>query len=92
MAVAVNELATNALEHAFAGRERGELVISFSRGSMFHTVTVADDGVGFDPAAPRGQSLGLRIVEATVRDRLQGQLRVSSGGGGSRFSFDLKTE
>ena len=92
LSLVVNELITNALEHAFPMREQGNIQVQFSPGSLFHTVTVTDDGCGFDPASPRQGSLGLNIVDATVRDRLHGHLRVHSGPEGSRISFDLKTE
>ena len=92
VSLVVNELITNALEHAFPERERGHITVSFCAGALFHTVTVADDGCGFDPSAPRSGSLGLNIVEATVRVRLRGHLAMISDAGGSRATFDFKTE
>ncbi len=92
VSLVVNELITNALEHAFEGRESGSIYVSFCPGQLFHTVTVADDGCGFDPGVSREGSLGLNIVAATVRDRLHGQLSIHSDAGGSRVSFDFKTE
>lgn len=92
LSIVVNELITNALEHAFENRDKGEIVVSFCAGSMFHTVTVSDNGIGFDVLAPWEKSFGMRIVDATVRDRLHGQLSISSGAGGTRFSFDIKIE
>ena len=91
VALVVNELVTNALEHAFPARGEGHITISFAPGALFHTVAVSDDGCGFDVSAPRA-SLGLNIVEATVKDRLHGQLVIHSGGSGTRASFDFKTE
>lgn len=92
VSLVVNELITNALEHAFEGREQGNIRVTFSPGQLFHTVTVADDGIGFDLGALRTGSLGLNIVEATVRDKLHGQLKIHTDTGGSRVSFDFKTE
>lgn len=91
VALVVNELVTNALEHAFTGRSEGSITISFAPGALFHTVSVADDGTGFDVSAPR-KSLGLNIVEATVKDRLHGNLTIHSDSTGTRVSFDFKTE
>lgn len=91
VALVVNELVTNAMEHAFEGREAGHITVSFAPGTLFHTVAVHDDGCGFDVAAPR-RSLGLRIVEATVRDRLHGKLTIHSDERGTRAAFDFKTE
>ena len=91
-ALVVNELVTNALEHGFPGRETGRVEISFCPGALFHTVTVADNGVGFDGTTPAPGHLGLRIVEATVRDKLRGQLHIQSGPSGARVSFEIKTD
>ena len=92
VSLVVNELITNALEHAFEDRDTGRIQVSFLAGSLFHTVTVADNGCGFDVTAPRTGSLGLNIVDATVRDRLRGHMTVYSSSNGTRVSFDFKTE
>lgn len=92
VSLVVNELITNALEHAFPEREEGTIQVWCSAGQLFHTITVSDDGCGFDPSVPRNGSLGLNIVSATVRDRLRGKLRFHSDERGSRISFDFKTE
>lgn len=92
VALVVNELITNALEHAFQGRNRGKISVSFCKGTLFHTVTVCDDGIGFPADAPREGRLGLRIVESTVRDKLRGKLSIHSDANGTRISFDIKNE
>ncbi len=80
----LNELVTNALKYAFAGRDRGEISVSFTKAGNACTLTVKDDGVGFpagfDPL--NSDTLGLKIVEV-----LAGQLD-----GSVRFSFDAGTE
>ena len=91
VSLVVNELVTNALKHAFSGREEGTVQISFRSGSLFDTVTVADDGVGFDPSEMRKGSLGMRLVESIVQDKLHGKLKVYSGSWGSKVFFDFKT-
>lgn len=92
IALVVNELITNALEHAFAGRSSGRISVSFVSGGLFHIVTVSDDGVGFQPDSLPGDRMGLRIVDSTVRGKLQGKLRVHSDEGGTRVSFDVRNE
>ena len=92
VSLVVNELITNALGHAFEGRQSGCVSVTFNAGQLCHSVTVSDDGNGFDPARLRKGSLGLNLVEATVHDRLHGQLKIHSEAGGSRVSFDIKTE
>jgi signal transduction protein with GAF and PtsI domain len=77
LALVVNELLQNALEHAFVGRERGTVRISLGRGPQEVVVEVTDDGVGLP--ADRPPSLGLEIVEALVHDDLHGELEFLRG-------------
>ena len=90
VSLVLTELLTNALEHAFEGRERGQVTVSLRAGTLRHTVTVADDGVGFAPQEQSGPRMGLHIVSATVRDKLDGNLRIRSDGSGTRVSFDFR--
>ncbi len=65
VALIATEVISNALEHAFAGRERGTISIDLTRAGDMISLTVEDDGPGlvpgFDLATTR--SLGLRIVK-----------------------------
>lgn len=92
IALVANELITNALEHAFVGRECGEIKISLIAGKLINTILVSDNGCGYISSDCIGSSLGLKIVESTVRDKLHGHLRISSDSSGTRVSFDFKTE
>lgn len=87
VSLAITELVTNAIQHAFEGRDSGRIVVSTCPGVRFHTVTVADNGVGFDPG--RREGLGLRIVRAIVQDKLNGQLHATSDTSGATVSFDF---
>ena len=53
----VNELLTNALKHAFRGRDGGTITLHSVVDGNGCRVMVADDGVG-SPQARRGQSAG----------------------------------
>ena len=92
VALAANELITNALQHAFEGRDSGEIRISLIAGKLINTVLITDNGCGYSPSECSGSSFGLKIVESTVRDKLRGHLRISSDSTGTRVSFDFKTE
>ena len=92
VSLVITELVSNAFFHAFANRARGRVEVSFCKGALFHTVTVSDDGTGFDLAGERKNSLGLQIVQATVQDKLRGKLHINSGSQGTKVSFDLKSE
>ena len=92
VALVVSELITNALEHAFPGRREGTVTVLVRAGSLTHSITVEDDGVGFSPEKTRAGSLGMGIVRATVEDKLQGSLQISSGPEGTRVMFDFKSD
>ncbi len=91
VALVITELVMNALRHAFHTRAEGNIIISVCAGKLFHTITVTDNGTGFDLEASPGDSLGLRIVRATVQDKLKGKLRLSSGAQGTKVSFDFRS-
>ena len=90
VSMVVSELITNALEHAFPDREGGTVRILVQAGQLTHSISVMDDGVGFDPAKVREGSLGMGIVRATVEDKLHGALQVSTGSGGTQVMFEFK--
>jgi two-component system, sensor histidine kinase PdtaS len=85
LALVLNELAHNAVEHGFQGRD-GTLIVRPSREDGHLVVTVEDDGsglpVGFDGAT--SARLGLQIARTLVAD-LGGQVELGSReGGGTR--------
>jgi len=89
LAMVLNELLLNAVEHGFAGREdsreTGEVVISAHRFRRQLHVTVADNGRGL----PEGFSLdsadrlGLQIVRSLAQGELRGtiEMRPRASGG-----------
>ena len=89
VALVVNELLTNSLKYAFKEGESGTIRISVLKGTQFHTITVKDDGCGFDPSEVSPDSLGLELIRNTVKERLGGILHVFSDESGTRVSFDF---
>ena len=71
----VQEALTNCIRHARASR----IAVDVNRHADGFTVTVADNGVGFD-VAQRGNGLGLRGIEERVRE-LHGVLTIKSAPG-----------
>lgn len=82
----LNELVTNAIKHAFPGRDAGRIAIAARREGRQVEVRVTDDGVGlpegFDPAG--GATLGMQLVGSLVA-QLGGRLEVASGPAGASF-------
>ena len=83
LALAVNELIQNAVEHAFVGRNQGAIVIKLTQDQEYLSIEITDDGIGFPAdyngrgAAP-ARSLGLQIVETLVKEDLKGELMLSN--------------
>jgi two-component system, sensor histidine kinase PdtaS len=79
LALVVNELLQNALEHAFVGRSQGQVDITLQRLPGELLIEVRDDGVGLPPGL--GLQLGLEIVESLVREDLRGDWYMAADGG-----------
>ncbi len=91
----LNELLSNALNHAFPNGRGGEIRVSLKQRERSIRLGVEDNGVGLlEPYSRSGEaaSLGLNIVEVLTR-QLGGSLDVTSGPG-TRFvlKFAQKNE
>lgn len=64
VAVVVNELVTNCVKHAFAGRENGNITVVLERGSSCSLILVEDDGVGYQPEKKAG--FGIELVRLSA--------------------------
>jgi len=83
LALVVNELLQNAMEHAFPGRSAGRVVVLLTLGGEALRVDVRDDGVGLPEGFSPGRSadLGLEIVHTLVQDDLKGRIAFTNAGG-----------
>jgi two-component sensor histidine kinase len=83
LALVVNELLQNAIEHAFKGRADGRIEIRFRQHDGGLMLEVQDDGAGlppgFEPTA--GNDLGLKIIHTLVTEDLGGTIAFHDGGG-----------
>ncbi|MBH0229725.1 sensor histidine kinase [Halobacillus yeomjeoni] len=75
IALIINELIQNCIDHAFIGENGGFILVSFQQKEGLMEVTVKDDGIGFDEECP--PSLGLDIVKRMVEHDLCGQFQIS---------------
>ncbi|HEY2446785.1 MAG TPA: ATP-binding protein [Rhizomicrobium sp.] len=75
----VNELLTNALKHAFVGRDAGTITLHNLADDKLCRVVVADDGIGFPPGLewPRHGKLGALIVQS-LRENAKADLHFES--------------
>ncbi|HEV7167875.1 MAG TPA: histidine kinase N-terminal domain-containing protein [Micrococcaceae bacterium] len=93
LALVINELVTNAVEHGLQDREGTVWLLArrsiSDSGEEILRVTVADDGVGLpDGAYPEG--LGLQIVRTLVNSELGGNIKWSRReGGGTAVEVEM---
>ncbi len=75
----VNELMTNALKHAFAGRDNGTITLSSLVDGTGCRVIVSDNGVGLPDGViwPRPGKLGAVIVQS-LKQNARAQMKVHS--------------
>lgn len=86
--IIINELVTNAIKHAFAGRNSGQIEIALQgTNESFIDLSVYDDGVElpYDFSISNSNSLGLNLIRV-LTDQISGtfQIKVSNG---KRFSI-----
>ncbi|MGH2505519.1 MAG: histidine kinase dimerization/phosphoacceptor domain -containing protein, partial [Ktedonobacterales bacterium] len=74
MAIVLNELISNSIEHGFAQRSGGEIRISGARQGEHIIVRVADDGEGLpaDFSLETAEGLGLQLIRALAGSDLRG--------------------
>jgi two-component sensor histidine kinase len=85
----VNEVMTNALKYAFAGRKTGTVTLHSLLHKDGYRVTVADDGVGLPPGVewPKPGGLGVLILD-TLRENAKATVEVHSAPGrGTRVTI-----
>lgn len=77
----VNELVSNAYKHAFPGGRSGSVSIDVRPQDESHVIIqVKDDGVGMPSDARNTRGVGLRLVDALVR-QLRGTIEWKTEGG-----------
>jgi two-component sensor histidine kinase len=80
VAMVVNELVLNALEHGLAGHSKGQIEILLAEEGNMVQMVIRNSGNSlppdFDPR--QSQSLGLQIVQTLVQDDLKGELQITS--------------
>jgi len=93
LAVVLNELLQNAVDHAFPASDgevgEGNVRVFLGRDEGELAVDVVDDGVGlFDGfSLEESKGLGLSIVQALVTGELGGSIELVSNGDGTRASL-----
>jgi two-component sensor histidine kinase len=92
LSLATSELVQNAVEHAFAGRASGRVLVQLEAGPSESAVIVQDDGVGNTRAQAPTKGLGLQIVETLVCDDLKGRFELTTLPTGTRAAIRFPTQ
>jgi len=91
-ALILNEVVSNAFEHAFAGRIKGKIAIQAAQKNDMIHIDVSDDGIGLpgDPDIDYDESLGFTIIK-TLTKQLEADLDISVDNG-TNISFKFKKQ
>ncbi len=87
IAMIVNELLQNSVKHGFVGRSRGEISIRTSQGDIYSCIVVEDDGAGFIEGAKKEESLGLKLVNSLIKDKLGGSIIIDTSTKGTKITL-----
>ena len=77
----IQPLVENAIRHGVRSREHGLVTVDVQREEGGHRITIADNGVGFDPSAPRSTGrthIGMDNVRNRVEQMCGGRMTVES--------------
>jgi PAS domain S-box-containing protein len=89
-ALIVNELISNALQHAFPDRKKGEISVRFGKTKGTCNLVIGDDGIGFPRNIDlrRTDTLGFLIVNSSA-EKLGADIQLNRGDG-TEFNIEFK--
>ena len=81
VALILNELLQNAIEHGFEGKNSGRLDVSFKLADDKYELTIRDDGAGLPAGVDvfNSKSLGLKIIKTLAEADLRGSFTLQNG-------------
>ena len=88
LALIVNEVATNALKHAFPEGRRGTILARVATHDTRLRVEIADDGIGRPDHAPTKISFGMSLIK-TLSRQLKAEIGWTPSNPGTRVTIDL---
>lgn len=87
LALVINELIQNSIEHGFVGRKEGLIGVDIATTPESYQIDIYDDGIGLprDFSLQNTNSLGLQIVRTLIENDLGGEFRLFSRAGTHAF-------
>jgi len=86
----INELITNSLKYAWPTKVLGNLYVSLIKSNDTITLTIKDDGIGFDPSIVREDSFGSTLISALTL-QLNGEYNLNTKKG-TEVIINFQTE
>jgi two-component sensor histidine kinase len=82
LGIIINELLTNAMKHAFTGRERGMILVSFKIADKKAVATVIDNGIGVPEYIDfeNTEHFGLNLINIMAK-QIHGKIRIERQNG-----------
>lgn len=82
LGIIINEIITNIMKYAFAGKTKGTIVFSASKTNDTISIIVADDGIGMPEhiSFENSTGFGLQLVQALTQ-QLKGAIQIERGNG-----------
>jgi two-component sensor histidine kinase len=95
LALVINELIQNSIEHAFIGRHEGIVGVDIATFPEEYQIDIYDNGIGLPPdfSIDKSNSLGLQIVRTLIENDLGGKFNLySDKGSHARIIMPRKEE
>jgi two-component sensor histidine kinase len=85
----INELVTNSIKHAFAGRTHGQITISLHRRENIFQLKVQDNGISLpaDIAPGISDSFGMQLLDIFIKQLNSKAIINRNGGTGYTINF-----
>lgn len=87
LALIINELVQNAMNHAFQDSSFGKIKIEITDVGEFIELLVTDNGIGFSYDPQKGGNLGLEICHTLVHEELNGSILFTNTGKGTNVAI-----
>lgn len=88
IALILNEMLQNSIEHGFEGRSKGRLDVDFRLVEDNYELTIQDDGIGLPEGVDvmSSKSLGLKIIKTMAESDLHGCFTIKNGADGGTIA------
>lgn len=77
----INEAITNAFQHAFHTKKKGNIIIKLIQKEKYYHLTIQDNGKGFNALTTMHNNLGLTIMKSLATYQLHGTFNIQSDDG-----------